>query len=371
MKRPIIFHSIYARFAAIFIAIWWGMNAVAFGTVIKVLSGSSLVDMREILLKHAGEMQQVRSVTRLIFLGSGLLGTVLILFAVRRIVRPIKKLSAASRRIAGGDFTVRLKAAGADEISQLTEDFNQMAQSLQGIDVLRKDFVANVSHEFKTPITAIRGYANLISQGSLTDEQMKDYAQMIASESQRLSLLSANLLRLSELDANLVREQARSFSLDEQIRKSVLFLEIQWGLKAIEFDIELEPVMIKAAEHLLKEVWLNLIGNAIKFSPAGSMIKIRLYQQDARAIVDIADQGIGINDQDKPHIFERFFVGDRSRSTDSNGMGLAIVKKIVEMAGGTISFNSEQGHGAIFSVALPLNQIQVEVHHVRKNSQET
>ena len=365
MKPPVIFHSIYARFAAIFIAIWWGMNTLAFGAVIKVLSGSSLVDMRDILLIHADEMRQVRSVTSLIFLGSGLFGTVLILLAVRSIVRPIKKLSTAAGRIAGGDFTVRLKAGGADEISQLTEDFNQMAKSLQGIDILRKDFVANVSHEFKTPITAIRGFANLISEGNLPDEQMKDYAKMIASESLRLSLLSANLLRLSELDANLVREQARSFALDEQIRKSVLLLEIQWGAKDIEFDIELEPVLITTAEHLLKEVWLNLIGNAIKFSPAGRVIRIRLTRQGSMAVVEIADQGIGINDEDKLHIFERFFVGDKSRSTDSNGMGLAIVKKIVDMAGGTISFSSERGHGATFTVALPLNQNQVEAPHVR------
>lgn len=368
MKKHFLFHSIYARFVAIFVAIWWGMNALAFIAITQVLFGSRLVDMREILLKHADKIRQVRSMTGLIFLGSILLGTILIMLAVRGIVHPIKKLSKAAGEIASGDFAVRLEPTGVDEIGHLVEDFNHMAQSLQGIDILRKDFVANVSHEFKTPITAIRGFANLISEGNLPDAQMKEYAQMIAGESQRLALLSTNLLRLSELDANLVREQAHRFSLDEQIRKSILLLEPHWGPKAIEFDIELEPVTVSTAEHLLQEVWLNLISNAIKFTPQGSMITIRLFRRRNQAVVEITDQGPGISEADGPHIFERFFVGDKSRSADSNGIGLAIVKKIIVQVGGTISFKNEQGQGTLFSVALPLEHLQEEDHHVRTNA---
>lgn len=368
MRKKYLFHSIYARFATIFISIWWIMNVLAFGAIMRVLAGSSLVDMRDVILKHAPEIMRVRTITSLIFLVSVLAGTILIMLAVRKIVQPIKKLSVAAGQIAAGDFTPRIEPVGSDEIGRLTDDFNRMARALESIEILRKDFVANVSHEFKTPITAISGFANLIKEGNLSAAQTKDYAQMIASESQRLSTLSASLLRLSELDANLVGEQAHRYSLDEQIRQAVLLLEMQWAPKSIDFDIELEPTMILSCESLLQEVWLNLIGNAIKFSNPGGLIRIRLNRQDDKAVVKIADQGIGIKIEDQPRIFERFFVGDKARGKDSNGMGLAIVKKIVDKVSGVISFVSEPGCGTEFSVVLQINQAQMEVQHVRKNT---
>jgi signal transduction histidine kinase len=348
------FKSIYARFAMIFIGIWWLLNALTFGVMMRLLSGSILISFPQVLLKFKDEMRMVREMTGLVFLLSTLLGTVLILLAVRGIVRPIRKLSLASKEIARGDFDIELQPASRDEIGQLIADFNHMARSLKGIDLLRKDFVANVSHEFKTPITAIRGYARLISDGGLDSGQLREYGQMIADESQRLALLSASLLRLSELDSQMIVEQ-EAFSLDEQIRKAVLLLEIQWSKKEICFDLDLVPISIMASAHLLQEVWLNLIDNAIKFSPYGSEIRIALTRQEGFALVEVTDHGTGIKPEDKPHIFERFFKGDKARSQEGNGLGLVIARKIVESSGGTLTFSSEWGQGSTFTVKLTLS----------------
>jgi signal transduction histidine kinase len=361
MTSHSIFRSIYARFTMIFVSIWWIINTLSYVVVIKVISGNSVIDMRAIYLKHAAEMVRVRQLTGLVFLGSVLLGTILILLAVQRIVKPIKALSLAASQIAQGNFNVTVSASGQDEISKLSADFNQMARSLQNIDILRKDFVANVSHEFKTPITSISGYARLISEGGLPEDQVRDYARLIASESQRLSHLSNNMLRLSELDADLVREQAISFSLDEQIRQSILLLAAQWEPRGIDFDLDLEPVVITTTEHLLQEVWLNIIGNAVKFSPDNSTIQLSLRQENQNAITMITDQGSGINPIDQPRIYERFFAGDQARSKGGNGIGLAIVKKIIDLIGGKISFVSRPGQGTSFSVELPLSPKHLEV----------
>jgi signal transduction histidine kinase len=365
MKYVFHFKSIYARFAVIFIGIWWVMNTLAFGVVMRIMSGSTLINKTEFLRNHAGELIEIRRITGLVFLGSVLVGTAVILLAVRNIVRPIRKLSKAAGSVAEGNFAIRVEPAGHDEIGQLTTDFNSMVKSLQGIEVLRREFVANVSHEFRTPITAINGYAMLIEAGDLPEHQRREYAKIIVDESQRLSALSANLLRLSEFDGNLVREQACRYPLDEQIRKSVLLLQLQWEQKAIELDVDLEPVEIVAAEHLLQEVWLNLIGNAIKFSPDGGIIRIRLVRSNDRAILSITDQGPGISDDDKPHIYERFYVGDKARTKNNNGIGLAIVKKIIDMTGGRITCQSDLGNGTTFQVDWPINPNNPEVHHVQ------
>jgi signal transduction histidine kinase len=229
-----------------------------------------------------------------------------------------------------------------------------MTKELKNIDFLRKDFVSNVSHEFKTPITSIKGFAKLIRDGKLSNDQLLDYSEIIVNESERLSLLSSNLLKLSELDSKMIREQSKLFSLDEQIRKTILILEVQWEKKEIEFDIGLDEISITGDEHLLQEVWLNLIQNAIKFSSQKGTIKINLYKYGDMAKVEISDNGIGIADEDKKRIFERFYKGDKSRSKDGNGLGLVIVKKIVELSNGKIYFESKLGKGSTFIVELSL-----------------
>jgi signal transduction histidine kinase len=300
------------------------------------------------------EFHRIRSATGLTFLLSAIIGTIIILIVVRGIVKPIKCISKASKEVAKGNFDIEVKIKSKDEIGQLTADFNLMTKELKNIDFLRKDFVSNVSHEFKTTITSIKGFAKLIREGQLSDDQISEYSGIIVNESDRLSLLSSNLLKLSELDSKMIREQATVFSLDEQIRKTILILETQWSKKEIEFDIELDEIVITADKHLLQEVWLNLIQNAIKFSSDKGIIKIILHKNGDMAKAEIADYGIGITDDDKGRIFERFYKSDKSRSKEGNGLGLVIVKKIVELSDGKIYFESKSGKGSTFTVELPL-----------------
>lgn len=227
-----------------------------------------------------------------------------------------------------------------------------MAKELKSIDSIHKDFVSNVSHEFKTPITSIKGFAKLIKEGRLSDEQLKEYSEIIVNESERLSLLSSNLLRLSELDGKSIREQAAKFALDEQIRNTLLILEAQWTNKDIDLDIYLEKISYLGNEHLLQQVWLNLIQNAIKFSHQNGVIRVSLHKYNGIIKVDIVDNGIGISDEDKERVFDRFYKADKSRSKDGNGLGLAIAKKIVELSSGKIYFESELGKGSKFTVEL-------------------
>ncbi|AIQ13016.1 sensor histidine kinase [Paenibacillus durus] len=352
MKKPRLLNSIYAKFAILFLLIWWVLNSLTFGVTINVIANSFFDKLSMDHDQLMAEFRRVRMITGLVFLVSAAVGTIIILIAVRSIVKPIKRLSKASKEVAKGNFDIEVKVTSGDEMGQLTADFNLMTKELKNIDVLRKDFVSSVSHEFKTPITSIKGFAKLIRDNRLTDEQFSEYTEIIVNESERLSVLSSNLLKLSELDSKVIREQATVFSLDEQIRKAVLILEAAWSKKEIEFDIDLEEVIITGDEHLLQEVWLNLIQNAIKFSNQQGMIKIGLYRSGELVKVEIADHGIGIRAEDKERVFERFYKGDKSRSQDGNGLGLVIVKKIVEMSGGKVYFESEPGRGTTFIVEL-------------------
>jgi signal transduction histidine kinase len=269
-------------------------------------------------------------------------------------VKPIKQLSRASKEVAKGNFDIEIQSKCMDEIGQLTSDFNIMTKELKNIDVLRKDFVSNVSHEFRTPITSVIGYAKLIKGGQLTDKQLEEYSEIIINEGERLSLLSSNLLKLSELDSKVIRNQFSTYSLDEQIRKSILLLEIQWTKKDLSFDIDLEEIIFFGDKNLLQQVWLNLIQNAIKFSNPDGLIEILLNKRDDCAIFKITNQGKRIEEKDQAHIFERFYKGDKSRSGDGFGLGLVLVKKIVELSNGTIYFNSTKEEGTTFVVELPI-----------------
>lgn len=358
MKKRYFFKSIYAKFTLIFIGIWWFMNSLTFGVVMRILSSSAmdwLPAPADTALLYA-EYRKLRVSTGLAFFVSAMVGTILILVAVRSIVKPIKRISEASKEVAKGNFDIEVPIGSGDEIGRLTADFNQMTKELKNIDLLRKDFVSNVSHEFKTPITSIKGYANLMSEGSLPSGQVKEYSSIIVSESERLALLSSNLLKLSELDSKVIREQATGYSLDEQIRQTILLLETQWEAKEIDFEIDLESVDVSANAFLLQEVWMNLIQNAIKFSHPKGRIIISLTKSDTQASVIIRDEGTGILPEDRSRIFERFYKADKSRSKDGNGLGLAIVKKIVELSNGEIRFESEPGKGSAFFVDLPLHE---------------
>ncbi len=273
------------------------------------------------------------------------------LLSTRRMLRPISLLTEATRKVAAGDFSVRIPTRRRDELGQLTEHFNHMAKELQSIEYLQKDFISNVSHEFKTPIASIQGFATLLISPETTEAERQEYTGIILKESQRLSRLSQNLLRLSKLEYQQRLSIREPFSLDEQIRQAVLLMEPEWAAKGIRWDLELENTTATGDAELMQQVWINLLGNAVKFSPEGGEISVSLYVSDVIK-VRIRDHGAGMDAQTQTHIFERFYQGDPSRAQEGSGLGLPLAKRIIDLHGGAISVKSAPGEGSTFTVEL-------------------
>ena len=219
--------------------------------------------------------------------------------------------------------------------------------------MLKNDFVSNVSHEFKTPLSIIEGYVTLLQDPSLSEENREKYTQIIIDATKKLSTLVNNVLKISRIDNRKISINKEMFSLDEQIREAILFYQDEWVNKEIEFDIDLEEINITADKNLLVNVWNNLINNAIKFSNKKSTIFVRLIKEKDNVILTIKDQGCGIEKEDLPYIFDKFFQSDKSHKTHGNGLGLTLVREIVELSKGTIEVDSEVNVGTTFKVVLP------------------
>lgn len=269
-------------------------------------------------------------------------------------VSPMMKLGDAMRKVAGGDFTVRLDCSSRiRDVREVYGSFNTMVKELGNTETLQTDFVSNVSHEFKTPINAIEGYASLLQDSQLTDEQKNAYIDKIIFNTRRLSDLVGNILLLSKVNNQTISLKASTFRLDEQVRQSILALESKWEKKEIEFDIDLDEIEYTGYENLLSHVWLNLIDNAVKFSPQNGQIRIRLKQLAGSVTFSIWDNGLPIPEADIDRIFNKFYQGDNSHASEGNGLGLALVRKIVAAAHGTINVTSSEDAGTEFVVALP------------------
>lgn len=269
-------------------------------------------------------------------------------------VSPMTKLGDAMRKVAGGDFSVRLDCTSRiRDVREVYGSFNTMVKELGNTETLQTDFVSNVSHEFKTPINAIEGYASLLQDSQLTDEQKNAYIDKIIFNTRRLSDLVGNILLLSKVNNQTISLKASTFRLDEQVRQSILALENKWEKKEIEFDIDLDEIEYTGYENLLSHVWLNLIDNAVKFSPQNGQIRIRLKQLPGSVTFSIWDNGLPIPEADIGRIFNKFYQGDNSHASEGNGLGLALVRKIVAAAHGTINVTSSEDAGTEFVVALP------------------
>ena len=269
-------------------------------------------------------------------------------------VSPMMKLGDAMRKVAGGDFSVRLDCSSRmRDVREVYGSFNTMVKELGNTETLQTDFVSNVSHEFKTPINAIEGYASLLQDSQLTDEQKNAYIDKIIFNTRRLSDLVGNILLLSKVNNQTISPKTSTFRLDEQVRQSILALESKWENKEIEFDIDLDEIEYTGYENLLSHVWLNLIDNAVKFSLQNGQIRIRLKQLDGSVTFSIWDNGLPIPEADIDRIFNKFYQGDNSHASEGNGLGLALVRKIVAAAHGTINVTSIEDAGTEFVVALP------------------
>lgn len=298
-------------------------------------------------------VQVINSFLGLLF--SGILFCFVSLFFRRKRSRTFQAIIDAMERIARGDFSVYLEEQDKHgHTNDLAASVNKMARDLGQLETMRQEFVSNVSHEIQSPLTSIRGFAQALQNEGLSQSERSHYLEIIETESHRLSRLSDDLLKLTRLEADAAIEP-KQYRLDRQIRDNVLACEPQWAEKNIEMDIELHEVEISADEDLLSQVWLNLLHNAIKFTPDGGGIRIELQKRDGRIEFRIKDNGIGITPEDRVHIFERFYKADRSRThrKGGNGLGLSIVKKIVDLHHGEIDIQSEPGEGAVFIVSLP------------------
>lgn len=271
----------------------------------------------------------------------------------RWFIKPIKNVGHAMEKISEGDFSVRLETkSNSKEIREIFSGFNMMAEELQSTEILKSDFVSTVSHEFKTPISAIEGYSMLLQDDdNLTDEQ-KEYLQKIIFNTQRLSSLTGSILLLSKLENQSIVSNKTSFDLDEQIRKSILMLESAWEQKEIEFDVDLEDTDFVGNESLLHHIWDNLISNAIKFSHQGGKVSIKLQNLEKKVVFTISDNGIGISEEAKKHIFDKFYQADSSHKQEGNGLGLALVKKIIDLEGGKIFVQNNEIGGCTFTVVI-------------------
>lgn len=289
-----------------------------------------------------------------VIVASVAVGSAVTNFMGKKIFDPIQRLGEAMDGVAGGDFEVRLDdQQGFREIRRIYRNFNLMARELQSMEILQTDFVSNVSHEFKTPINAIEGYATLLQEEeqALTEEQFR-YVGKILFNTKRLSKLVGNILLLSKVDSQMIQTRQTTYRIDEQIRQSIVLMESEWTKKEIDFEVDLEEIAYTGNENLMLHVWNNLLGNAIKFSPQKGSIGIRLVKREGRIVYTIDDNGPGIPQEALQHIFNRFYQSDSSHKEEGNGLGLALVKQIVGLAGGTVTAENISGGGCRFTVTL-------------------
>lgn len=335
--------------------LWLYFTGIIFATIVAVFLLTSAVWLLLFRADRLPLLPIYRRAPFLLFLfGSLLLGVVIALFVGRLIIRPVQRISDAFDALSHGNFSVRVaEESRVAEIREMAKKFNAMTHDLAHIETLRTDFVANVSHEFKTPLSSIEGYATLLQSRSLSVEKREYYTQKILDNSRRLSQLSSNILLLSRLENQELVMGRSEFRLDEQIRRTILLLEDKWTAREIEFDMELPRQMLVGNEALLEQVWSNIIDNAIKHSPAGGSIRISMEQGEGQVAVAIADAGDGMSAEVQRHIFEKFYQGDPSRQEDGNGLGLALVRRIIDLCGGDITVESAPGQGAVFTVTLP------------------
>ena len=269
------------------------------------------------------------------------------------IVKRIQKLNKAVKEIEKGRYDVAIEVEGNDEIGTLMKNINLMAEELRSNEYLSKEFSKNVSHEFKTPLSSIKGYADLIKKGDLSQEETAEYARIIINEIDRLSKLSKSILQMSLLDSANLMPKYEIFQIDEQIRSTLQLMQLEWELKNIEFELDLEEIKYRGKRELTDQIWQNLISNAIKFSEQDGIIRIRLHKENGIHF-EIEDNGIGIKEEDKEKIFNQFFIADKSRNKAGSGLGLSITKKTVEKLGGEIKFESKASIGTTFYVWLPI-----------------
>lgn len=330
--------------------------AIGFFVILCLAVLVSLVFM--FFLHHIGILSSRASFEKPLLLfafTSLLLGCFFSLIFSRRILAPIREAIDAVDELAGGNFDVHIELKGTKEAQELSRSFNHMAEELGSIELLRSDFVNNFSHEFKTPISSIRGFARMLQRDDLTSEEREEYLEIIVSESERLTELATNVLNLSKIENQTILSNQTVYNCSEQIRRTIVLLEPKWSKKGQRFFLECDEIRINANMELMEQVWINLFDNAIKFSPENTVIEVLIRKRPDYILVTVSDKGCGIRQEAETHIFDKFYQGDISHTVSGNGLGLAIVKKIVELHQGSVRIADTGEDGTTFEVVLPMN----------------
>ena len=283
------------------------------------------------------------------------------IFRKKFLMRPVYRLCEAAKKVAQGDFSIRLNSmrrdGKKDEFVVLFEDFNTMVEELSSIEMLKNDFVSNVSHELKTPLAVIQNYATILQSEDLSSEEQKYYSRCISEASQRLSVLVTNILQVNRLDNQKIRPAIKPFNLSEALSRCILNYDSLLDEKNIDLDTELDQdLILESDENLLDMVWNNLISNAVKFTPAKGRIKVTARREDDWAVIEVADNGCGMEAEAMKHIFDKFYQADTSHATQGNGLGLSLVKRVIDLLEGEITVKSVLNEGTVFRVRMRTKQ---------------
>ena len=339
--------SLTLLFSGFAFAILLAILLVVGGIILVLIETGVWAQMRENLFGWAF----VLLVTFSVIIGAGmtyLLG--------KLVMKPMNRIINTMNELASGNFKARLHFTGPltvnPTIKEFTDSFNQMANELDHTEILRSDFINNFSHEFKTPIVSISGFAKLLQSGNLTESQRKEYTEIIAEESKRLSDMATNVLNLSRIESRTILTDVSSFNLSEQLRSCILLLDEKWTAKNLEIDPDFDEYRIEANEELLRQVWINLLDNAVKFANENGRVSVRIKKDGGVLAVSISNTGSYIPPEELERIFVKFYQSDRSHASSGNGIGLAIVKKIVELHEGLVACTSGKGE-TTFTVYLP------------------
>ena len=284
-----------------------------------------------------------------------LLVTLVNFLFTRYIYRYLDKISDAMQKVADGDYTVRLDAEKDQPFRELYRNFNTMAEELGGVEMLKNDFINGYAHELRTPITSINGFAEMLlnDDGTLSREEKRSYLEIIASESRRLADLAGNSLLMSKLDTQKIIPDKKPFSLDEQLRRCSILLSGQWTEKELDMTMDLDEAVYVGDYDLMQHLWINLLTNAVKYTPKGGSITVTLKNEEKFIAVSVADTGKGIPPEDRERIFDKYYQTDKSHSKRGLGLGLAICKRIVQLCNGSLTVESDVGVGSTFTVKLP------------------
>lgn len=327
-------------------------------------SGAALVDAGLLALD---ELTSPRSVVTVILAGSALVAVVIAVGINRTLVAPLRRMTAAVEELARGNYDIRVEPHGAlrlREIDEFARSFNTAAAELGSTELMREGFISDFSHEFRTPINSLCGFAQLLREDDLGPEERREYLDIIVEESQRLAGLSERILALSRIEHVEILTDVEPVALDEQLRRAVVMLEPKWSAKGVSVDVNADPCAVEGNADYLMQLWTNLIDNAVKFSPEGGSVSVALYGgrqgEEGRAADEVtcwvSDEGCGMDETTLAHLFDRFYQGDTSHASEGSGLGLALVKRIVELHHGSVDVQSTPGQGSVFEVRLPVRR---------------